>query len=354
MLSTYLKNGLMRCGNDVTLLDNGDGWKNIPGRDGILTKYSKNILIKVINLLIKPLYDKRLYSKYDAVFLINIDVFHPYIIHKALKKLSKNNKKIILLACGHDEALYRAYKNNTFQYYPFDGIEKDLDRFNNGKNSWTWYRKHHGELNDIPRYIDLVIPNCYEYKIGYDDINCNVYDCIPFPIDLETIKFTPNIVREKIVIFHGLNREIEKGTPYIREALDIIKEKYPDKVEVVIDGKMPYAKYVEVLNRSNIVIDQCKSYAYGMNACIAMAQGKVVLSGARDETLDYFKISRDECPIVPICPDVDNIVSQLEKLIEHPESISALGQKSRQYMEKYHDSYKVAQRYLKAIETIGD
>ena len=43
-------------------------------------------------------------------------------------------------------------------------------------------------------------------------------------------------VGRRIVIFHGIIREDFKGTKYFLEALERIKQEYPDKVEIIVDG----------------------------------------------------------------------------------------------------------------------
>src|SRR5699024_360448 len=89
---------------------------------------------------------------------------------------------------------------------------------------------------------------------------------LPFPINIEEISYTENIIKDKIVIFHGLNREASKGTGFIREAMEKLQENYKDEVEIIIDGYMPFDSYMKLLSKVNVVVDQCLTYGYGINA----------------------------------------------------------------------------------------
>ena len=77
-----------------------------------------------------------------------------------------------------------------------------------------------------------------------------------------------------------------------------------------------------------------------MNACHGMAQGKVVLSGASRNTLKEFGLSSS--PVFHIKPDVNQIVSQLEYLIENKDNIEEFGYKSRKFVETFHNHRRIA------------
>jgi hypothetical protein len=123
-----------------------------------------------------------------------------------------------------------------------------------------------------------------------------------------------------------------------------IKDKYPDKVEIIVDGLMPLNKYLQLIKNVDIVIDQCLSYEYGMNAVYSMAMGKVVLSGNEIETQIHFQ--RSDIPIINILPSADDIFDKLERLIFDPNKILELSKKSRIFVEEFHDSIKVANQFI--------
>ena len=75
-----------------------------------------------------------------------------------------------------------------------------------------------------------------------------------------------------------------------------------------------------------------------------MALGKVVLGGASSDSLKEFGLK--ESPVLHIQPDVNQIVSQLEYILENRKNITQWGYDSRKFVEDFHDAKKIAQMYL--------
>ncbi|WP_165249306.1 glycosyltransferase family 4 protein [Adlercreutzia sp. ZJ141] len=342
-----LKHGLIELGHEVTLLADGDGWKQIPGADGPLKVGDRSRLIDKVGRNLSLLKDERLIG-YDAVFLVAYRIFNPFVAEHMVRFLRKNNGSVLLSAAGGGLAYDQAYLSGRFDYSPYDGNPCDCSYVACGSSLRSKLIER--ERRVVEKYFCEVIPVMWEYQIGFDDWAVPHDSCIPLPVDVSECDYVPNIPQDKIVIFHGINREEEKGTPIIREALARIERDYSNDVEVIIDGRMPYEKYLSVIQRANVVIDQCRAYGYGLNACVSMAQGKAVLSGARDETLEAFGIKRKDCPILPIEPDSDQICRQLKWVIEHRNQIPGIGIRSRAYIEKYHDSIKIAGQYVDVIK----
>lgn len=343
-----LKEGLLELGHDVKLGANGDGWKNIKGADFQLyrSKSNKSALKKAINCTL-DIYSRSLEIKgYDVVQLVNTLICSPYINLNFIKRLKKNNHKIYLSGAGSDYFDYKAYLDGAYRYYVYDD-DKEMSKLYSNYSLKGRMRKKNDII--VSNLVDGVIPIAYEYARAYKcarayDNNIKLKKTIPIPMNINNITYEGNKVKNKIVIFHGLNRENFKGTRYIRRAMEIIKERYKDEVEIIIDGKMPFDKYLDVMSHSNIIIDQCKSYGYGMNAIYSMAKGKIVMSGAEPETIKELAV--ENCPIINIRPDVNDIVNKLEMLIKDKQNIEQLGYESRKYVEKHHDYIKVAQKYV--------
>lgn len=333
----YLKKGLERNGHKVTLIANQDGWKKIDGADTFLFKSGgKNHLY---HYYLEPFLRMKKFKGYDVVQFMNPLLFSLVNNELIIKRLCKENKIASLVAAGYDYRLYSAWKNDVFDYYMIENSKDALLPFD--EHTSRGKRRKKNDLS-IENNVDVIIPSLYEYSVGYPK-TAKLNPVIPFAIDLDSIEYKENIVKDKIVFFHGLNREIEKGTDLIRLALEKLKENYPDTVDFYMEGHMPFKEYMDVMDKTNVVIDQCKSYGYGINACVAMAKGKVVMSGARKETLDAFGVK--ETPIFHIEPDVDKIYCQLEKIVKQKNNIKNLGYESRKYVEQLHDCKKVAKQY---------
>lgn len=346
-LHTNLRHGLLALGHDVTLASDGDGWKHFDGdvkisriKKSNLTKnkYLNVISSKICNYI--DLFDlykmKSIFYGYDIVQFVN-----PYIFYGvwetcgAAFQIIKNNPRSFLLATG-DDARY-AKTIRKLRYSPRDyeiSVHKiPFDGF-----------LHEFIQKSFVKKINGVIATSYPYAEGYRN-DSKFLGTIQMPINIDSIKYVPqNFSNGKIRIFHGLNRNNFKGTSYIREALFKIKETFPDKVEISIKGGIPYQEYLKVLENSNIVIDQARSYGYGMNAIYAMAMGKVVLSGNEPEAQK--ELGRLDIPVINITPSAEHIYDQLKDLIVNTNQIKKIGEKSREFVENFHDSRKVAQIYI--------
>lgn len=346
-LHRYLKEGLQELGGiDVKLFANGDSWKKIGGADGSLFNYYGGIPGR-IKTYGEALRNARSFEGYDVVQLINPQIYPHIVNDRITKMLASSNKCFSLVAAGDDLALVTAYREGKLDYYMMDYDKTPLELYD--CESFKGRKKIAVEKKIVSR-ADVIIPSLYEYTLGYEG-NDRLSGVIPFPINTDSISYSDNKVGDKVVFFHGLNKELAKGTPFIRAALERLQEKYPHDVEVIIDGKMPFDKYVEVMNRANVVVDQCCSHGYGINACIAMAQGKVVMAGSREHTLSAFGI--ESSPILHVEPSVDQIFSQLEYILENRRNIAQWGIDSRRYVEEMHHYVKVAARYVDAWKATG-
>lgn len=343
----YLKEGLLELGHDVKLFANGDGWKKIGGADGTLYTVNHKGWKKYYGLYMEPYQIAKQFSGYDVVQLVSTGVYSPIINANLINRIASKNKCLSLSAVGVSYALHQAYCQGKFDYFTHDNNPNAIKRYAaDTLRGRAYIRSDQGVVDRA----DIIIPGLYEYAVGYAE-NSKLHEVIPFPVNVRSIEYRENRVRDKIVFFHGLNQEVAKGTSLIRAALERLQETYPDDVEVVMDGHMPFDEYVKVMQRTNVVIDQCRSYGYGINACIAMAQGKVVLSGNRKETLDAMNLK--STPMLHIQPDVEQIYGQLVWLVENRQKIGEIGYQSRQYVETVHNHVKVAQQYVDAWQSTG-
>lgn len=337
--SGFYKNlaiGLKEFGVEVTWYCNGDSFKKISGNTGKLLSESRNFIIRNI----QNFSFRKLLQDYDIVSMIDLRIWGVVLSVPMVNYIIKNNAKVYANMAGDCSFYYDSWLKSSVPYSPFLDNPQLASVFDGRSLASKLLRKT--ELYNASR-VDGLIPVMNEYRIGVKNYS-NLKSTIPLPVDTKTIKYKPNKIRDKIVIFHGLNRENSKGTSYIREAMNIIKARYPDDVEIIIDGNMPLDKYLKVIEKANIIIDQCKAMGWGMNACYSMAQGKIVLAGASKETLDDFGLKK--CPIRHIKPDVKSIVEELENLVRNRNMIEQYGEESRKFVEEFHDSRKVAKQYL--------
>jgi hypothetical protein len=338
-LHNNLKDGLLELGHDVTIAAHADGWKQI-ARDLDFDSTLPSILGK-LHRRVKPFQVLPRLRGFDVVQLVN-----PFIFYKNwfpslsyIQAIINANEKSFMLACG-DDAYFWRYGRMRLRYGPFDDFLKyDL-------RAERYYMEDEASLRfnrEAVARMRGIIPIMYEYEVSYAEA-ANRLNTIAIPVNVNKIKYSENRPSEKLVVFHGLNRYGAKGTRHVEEAFDILSKKYPNDLELIIDGKMPLDRYLELMRKTNVVIDQTNSYSVGVNGVFALAMGKVVLGGAEPESLASFGLTSS--PVLNIEPNAVSIVTQIEGLLEKKSEIPRIGFESRKYAEEVHSHIKVANTYL--------
>lgn len=337
-LHNNLKAGLQELGHDVTLAAAGDGFKNFPAdikfesrKKGLLGKIERNINYFInLNKMVG----------YDVVHIINPIVFNPQFgINKLLLNYIIKNNNIVSLSGAGCDAFFWQKTRRKLRYGPFDDnlkyeYKSEKNPYYDGENALNWNVF-------LANKVDHIIPIMYEYEIGYDGYK-NLRKCIPIPMNTNNIQYQPNILNGKLNIFHGLNRYGFKGTRIIEQAFKI--QKMNKFVDCSIKGNIPINEYLELMKKTNIIVDQAYSYSGGMNAIYALAMGKIVLGGAEPESLKA--LGFDNSPIINIKPNVESVLEAIEYLIENRNNICEMGFNSREFVVKHHNYIDIAQRYI--------
>ncbi len=336
-----LKQGLQELGAEVTLAANGDGWKQIPGADMPLFFTGKaSAPVKIVKKLIEPVLQKRQFYGYDVVQLVNENIFRPYINSHMIRKIKQNSGALFVNVSGNCYSLYQAWRDKKLGYYTFDDNPEKYDAFVKGGLRRYMMRSTEEYVDTI---ADGIIPIMYEYAVGVRR-RPNCRQTIPLPFNAEKTAYQINKQHGKLVFYHGILREKDKGTAFIREAFSIIQQKYPNDVEMLVCGSLPFQEYLEVLQKTNVLVDQCKEHCWGLNACYGMAQGKVVLGGASRSSLKEFGLEKS--PVLHIGPNVEQIVRQIEYVLENRSKIEEWGWESRQFVETFHNHIRIAGQYM--------
>lgn len=361
LLHNSLKKGLIELGHEVVLTGSSSGYRCYPVDYNYEPKFFKReiftILRKVIYRLLKfdlasleagirfYLFLPKL-KNYDVVQFVNESSIKTTrrIELYLIKKIVKNNKRFFLLSCGLDYMTLKFYtENKDYKSIYQPSIENPSKEFN-----WfyDYFQKGHIKIHEYMMHtFDGLIATDFDYTDATK--NYPIFSgFIPYPVDLTKLTFKELVVEDKINIFLGINKYsyYQKGIPYFEKALKIIKQKYQDKVEIIIVNTVPYPVYIDLYNKSHILLDQAFSRDQGYNALEAMAKGKVVFTGAETEFMKHYDLTERVC--VNAIPDVDYLVNELSYLIENPDEIIVIGKRARAFVEKEHDYVKIAQQYL--------
>lgn len=363
-LHNSLKEGLKLLNQEVKIIGTGDSFKDYPVDFSISSRLLSSVyFFKLLNKLFFKVFktDLQLLEKgirfyfflpklkdYDIVQLINSDAIEtfPFFSRFLLKKLFIQNKKIVLLVCGEDTPIINFLLKNELKYSILTPLLENKNLEKKYYFSLKYIQNNYQKLfNFVETNASQIIVSDLDYKIPMEKI-CHKIKFIPNPINIKKIEFQNCSSSDKIIIFLGINQSsyIKKGTIFFEKALTIIKKKYSEKVEIVISQNIPYIKYIELYNKSHIVLDQIYGYDQGYNALEAMAKGKVVFTGAEMEFMEHYNLT-DQVAINAL-PNVDYLVNELSILIENPEKITAIGKRARAFIEKEHNFIQIAEKYL--------
>ena len=363
-LHNSLKAGLLANGHEVTLISTGDAFKKLPSdvlikakriegsrflqtlRKGIFkfTKFDLATLeigYRVLDWLVDQ-------TQFDVIQLINEYPFKtPYFIEKRIvKRLRQLTPKLVILACGDDYI----YLNNIEKLAHHPILQHpDIDFPYSKKYLTAAHKKYHElvfELKDLIISTDLDYHPIYKGRTDY-------YGLIPNPVNLDNFNNTQPEKQNRIVIFHGVNRSnyYKKGNYYFDSALCIIRQKFSDRIKLICVTSLPYAKYIDSYREADIILDQTYAEDQGYNALEAMAQGKVVFTGASASFCERYQVAPNSVAIHTI-PDAEKIAQDLEKLILNPQRIAEIGTRAMRFVQEHHNYLKVAEKYVSAWNSI--
>lgn len=365
-LHNSLKEGLTALGHQVVIVGTGDNFKKFAIDYSIHPKFFsdnwplrkfKNLIYKITRFNLEEIEKGlRFYALlpklkgFDHIQFINSDAIetHPAIEKLLYKKLLKQNNKMSLLVCGDDTPIIDYYLHGKLKYsiltpYLEDKGLKDYFSYSL-KYTKPGYRKL---FNWIKEHSSAIITSDLDYEIPMKKSGYATH-FIPNPINTDKISFTPLDIKDRVVIFLGINRlsYTKKGISYFEKALEVIKKKYPGRVEIIITENIPYNEYIKLYESAHILLDQIYSYDQGYNALEAMAKGKVVFTGAETEFTEQYNLN--ERVAVNALPSVESLVHELSYLIENPAEITVMSQRAAAFIEKKHNYIEVAKKYLEA------
>ena len=339
--------GLRELGHQVTVISNGDFWKNytrdidVSRREGKLGGIL--LMAKLYSLLPKM-------TGYDVVQLINPMFFELKAerLFWFYKWLRRHNKKLFLCGFGMDWYwVHTCTYKMPLRYSDFNFGDKLRTDEAARIEQQDWLGTAKEQLNKmIAEDCDGIITGLYEYQVCYNPYFPNKTQFIPFPIQIADVSIQQSIP-QKIRLFVGIskNRSVYKGTDIMQKAAQDIVKQYPKQAELSIANGVPFRKYQQMMDESDVLLDQLYSYTPAMNALLAMSKGIIVVGGGEPE--NYEIINETELrPIINVEPTYESVYHELQQLVLHPERIPELKLQSIEYVKKHHDYLKVARQYV--------
>lgn len=189
----------------------------------------------------------------------------------------------------------------------------------------------------------------------YGGADCikNVPDALFIPIALDLDNWDPageipeahrlpktDSIRILQAFENSKTRGDQKGTRFIETAVETLKNE-GHKLDYIFLDNIPHNDIKYYYQQADIVVDQLLTGWHGSVTVEAMAMGKPVICYLNQDAL---RLLPEENPIVNAGPET--IVDRLRELVKDGALRAKTGKASRLYVEKNHDSMKLAQVYI--------
>jgi hypothetical protein len=145
----------------------------------------------------------------------------------------------------------------------------------------------------------------------------------------------------KIKIVHAPTQRVTKGSHFILQAIEILQEKYPNKIDFQLVENVPYEQALQIYRSADLVIDQLLIGWYGGLAVEVMKMGIPVMAYINEDDLYFIpKSFARDLPIINTDPDT--LLHCLSKIVNEREQLIEIGARSQQFVDQWHHPKYVA------------
>ncbi len=218
---------------------------------------------------------------------------------------------------------------------------------------------HYAEQNRVARaemlerFVDHIVPfGSPSYAAAYAHSAKNRAP-IMFPLDLERTPYRPNVLKQRVVVLHGLNRPGFKGTPHIAAVFSRLAERYPGRFEFLLPDRLPFDEYMELVRRANVIVDQMHGDALGMNSLYSLATGKVLMT-CHDRSADIGGVRLGDSPALHFASE-ENLEQALLMVSEWAGADFLLqGERGRAFVQRHCEAGMIAKKFLDTTRSSAD
>jgi hypothetical protein len=305
-LHMSLKLGLEALGHSAKVISDGDKSKAIAADiriDKHLYWLPQGRINSIISSLLISLPPTDHVSIVSPLLLGGGRFFREALSFLFLNKIVASSSSISLCAAGSD-SFWLAYCKGL-SYHPFDDVSDPVPAFArfpaNVLNSY---------IADRASVINGFTP---DYYYAYSTVakykkRAKFLPMVGCPLlKSSPCSYSSSVLRIKILF--GSNKPGFKGASFIKEALSRFSRSYSD-VEIIIPSMCSALEWIHYIRECDILIDQCRTYSYGINALYGLAFGKIVLTGWKWGDCEFF--NGFSPPVIPIEPSVISVYEGLE------------------------------------------
>lgn len=174
--------------------------------------------------------------------------------------------------------------------------------------------------------------------------------------NVDLCQWTPAPTREsqtkRLTLVHAPTHRGVKGTRYVLEAVQRLQAQDRIDFEFLLVEGLSHAEARCVYQQADLLVDQLLVGWYGGLAVELMALGKPVVCYIREEDLQLIPVQmRRDMPIIRATPITLYDVLK-EWLVLRRAELWEMGQRSRVYVEQWHNPLQIAMRLKREYETI--
>ncbi|MBM7631564.1 glycosyltransferase family 4 protein [Geomicrobium sediminis] len=159
---------------------------------------------------------------------------------------------------------------------------------------------------------------------------------------IDVSSYTPVYPKEtdKPVVVHAPSHHEIKGTPFVLEAVEQLKQEGLDFEFRKIEN-LSHEEAMKAYQKATVVIDQLRIGSYANLTMESMALGKPVICYVREDLVSKFP---GKLPIINANPDT--LTSVLRNFLMKNNDWNKIGKESRAYVEQYHHVERIAKQMI--------
>lgn len=260
-------------------------------------------------------------------FIASYDVFHFYAgasllpMNLDLPVLWALRKKILMCYCGTDIRTLSVSKDYNEYTHLLDGALNTPigDHIKRLKMRWQniWISRFTAGRELYPFAVDIIHPSKVEERPWYNNLGFDSRTCAT------ASGLSTNTVP---ILLHAPSNKIVKGTKYVRAAVQVLRERGVHFEYWEATG-IPNEELIDMIRRSDIVIDQLLLASVGTLAIEGMGLGKPVVAYLPPEVANRFLPG---CPVV--CATINTLAAVLEELINDADLRLQLGREGIEFV----------------------